>query len=67
MAATVDEDEGLTAVVSVADAERLGIEPGFIATWLTLEVHSALDSVGLTAAVATALAAEEIACNVLAG
>jgi len=66
-AATVVEDEGVTAVVSVADAERLGIEPGFVAAWLTLEVPSALDIVGLTAAVATALAAEGIACNVLAG
>jgi hypothetical protein len=67
VAATIVEDEGVTSVVSVADAERLGVEPGFVAAWLTLTVHSPLDAVGLTAVVATALAAEGIACNVLAG
>ena len=38
-----------------------------MAAWLTLEVRSALDAVGSTAAVAAALAAENIPCNVLAG
>jgi hypothetical protein len=67
VAATVVEDEGVTSVIPVADAERLGIEVDFVAAWLTLEVHSALDAVGLTAAVAGALAAEGIPGNVLAG
>jgi uncharacterized protein len=67
VAATIVEDEGVTSVVSVADAERLGHRPGFLAAWLTLDVESALDSVGLTATVATALAGQQIPCNVLAG
>ena len=67
VAATIVEDEGVTSVVSVADAARLGLEPGFVAAWLTLDVTSALDVVGLTAAVSTALATAGIACNVLAG
>jgi len=67
VAATVLEDEGPTSVISLADAERLGQTPGFVAAWLTLDVESALDAIGLTAAVATALAADGIACNVLAG
>ena len=67
VAATVVEDEGTTVVIAVEDAEALGHTPGFVAAWLTLEVASALDLVGLTAAVATALATEGIACNVLAG
>lgn len=67
VAATVVEDEGMTAVIAAEDAEALGFAPGFVAAWLTLEVVSALDAVGLTAAVATALATEGIACNVLAG
>ena len=33
---------------------------------ITLQVHSALDGVGLTAAVAGALAAQGIACNMVA-
>jgi hypothetical protein len=65
--ASVVEDEGTTVVVSVAEAERLGQRPDFVAAWLTLEVASALDAVGLTAAVARALADRGIACNVLAG
>jgi hypothetical protein len=67
VAARIVEDEGVTSVISVADAERLGADPGFRAAWLTLEVDSALDAVGLTAAVSTALADAGIACNVLAG
>ncbi len=67
VAATIAEDEGTTTVLSVTDAERLGDRPEFVAAWLTVELHSALDAVGLTAALTTALAAENIACNVLAG
>ena len=67
VAATIVEDEGTTSVLSVTDAERLGARPEFVAACLTVEVRSALDAVGLTAALATALAAENIACNVLAG
>lgn len=65
--ATVVEDEGVTAVLRVADAERLGLPVGWIGTWITLRVHSALDAVGLTAACSTALARAGISCNVLAG
>jgi len=67
VAAMIVENEGVTSVVSVSDAERLGVTPEFVAAWLTLDVNSALDAVGLTAAVSSALAAGGIACNVLAG
>ena len=63
----VREAEGVTWVVSVEAAERAGAPVGFRAAWLTLGVWSALDAVGLTAAVSAALASEGIACNVLAG
>ncbi len=56
--ALVREDEGTTAIVPV--------EPGEFAR-ITLQVHSALEGVGLTAAVSGGLAAVGIACNVVAG
>jgi uncharacterized protein len=64
--ASIVEGEGTTSVISVLDAARLGITPGFVMAWLTLEVNSALDGVGLTAAVATELAKSGLSCNVLA-
>jgi hypothetical protein len=65
--ATVVEDEGVTHVLARADADEYGFAYDFVAAWITLEVHSALDAVGLTAAVAGALAGAGISCNVLAG
>ena len=61
--AVIREDEGVTYIVP-SDVE--GGAVGHFAR-ITLSVHSALDGVGLTAAVATGLAAEGIACNVVAG
>jgi hypothetical protein len=67
VAALIEEGEGTTAVVTVAEAQRCGWPVEFEAGWLTLAVHSALDAVGLTAAVSRALAERGIPCNVLAG
>jgi len=64
--ATFREDEGSTVIAAEADARRAGIEPLFRAAWITLRVHSDLAAVGLTAAVARALAAAGISCNVVA-
>ena len=66
-AAVVEESEGVTLVLPVDAARDAGLTPVFEAAWLTLEVHSALDAVGLTAAVSNALAAAGIPCNVIAG
>jgi hypothetical protein len=57
--ALIREDEGTTAIVPGA-----GEGTGFAR--ITLSVHSALEGVGLIAAVADALAAAGIACNVVA-
>jgi hypothetical protein len=66
-AARIDEDEGVTLVVSADEAHAAGVpaEPEF--AWLTLTVHSSLEAVGLTAAFSRALADAGIPCNVLAG
>lgn len=63
----VKEKEGVTVVVSKLDAEQLGLPIDFIAAWITLNIHSALDAVGLTAAFAKALGDNNISCNVMAG
>lgn len=65
--ATIVEDEGATAVLRREDADEAGLPYDFVGAWITLTVHSALDAVGLTAAVAAKLAEAQIACNVLAG
>jgi len=63
----VEEDEGTTWVLPRAEADRLGLAYDYVAAWITLEVHSALAAVGLTAAVARALADSGISANVVAG
>ncbi len=63
----VQEAEGVTAIVSEQMAQARGWSGGFIAGWLTLEIHSSLNAVGLTAAVSSALGEAGISCNVLAG
>ena len=63
---TFREKEGLTAIIGRERAESLGIEYSFVASWITLTIHSALDAVGLTAAFATALGNAGISCNVIA-
>jgi hypothetical protein len=60
------EDEGLSLVVPLHQAVAAGLEVDFVAAWISLTVHSALDAVGLTAAVATVLAEAGISCNVIA-
>ncbi|MGH8081242.1 MAG: ACT domain-containing protein [Lysobacter sp.] len=65
--ATVLEDEGLTCVLRREDADARGLAYDFVAAWLSLRVHSALQAVGLTAAISRALTVHGISCNVLAG
>ncbi len=60
--ATVAEAEGLTVVAPLAV-----LRGGLPWARISLSVHSDLAAVGLTAAFATALAAEGISCNVIAG
>ena len=65
--ASVVEPEGLSLVISQQDAGDLGRPYDFRAGWITLQVHSSLEAVGLTATVSTALTEQGIGCNVIAG
>ena len=64
--ATFREAEGLTLIVEEERALKAGLPVLFRAAWITLTVHSDLQAVGLTAAVASALAQAHISCNVVA-
>ncbi len=64
--ATYHEAEGLSAILPVEVAAGPGVAIGPLMRCITLRVHSALDGVGLTAAVAGALADAGIACNMVA-
>jgi hypothetical protein len=65
--ASVLEPEGMSVVVRRQDADELGFDYDFVASWIVLRAHSALDAVGLTAAVSSRLAQAGISCNVIAG
>lgn len=68
--ATVAESEGLTVVAPWDALVAAGVDQGSIAgPWarISLTVHSDLAAVGLTAAFSSALAAEGISANVIAG
>ncbi len=64
---TVRETEGLTVVVEEERARKADLQVLYRATWITLDVHSDLQAVGLTAAVAAALGRAGMSCNVVAG
>ncbi|UPH71422.1 ACT domain-containing protein [Abyssibius alkaniclasticus] len=64
--ATVAEDEGLTVVAPLADLQAAGLKAEPFAR-ISLSVHSALEAVGLTAAMSGALAQAGVSANVIAG
>ncbi len=67
IAAAVLEAEGLSVVLPRGEADSQGLSYDFVGAWITLQVHSSLAAIGLTAAVSAALAEAKISCNVLAG
>jgi hypothetical protein len=65
--ALIREAEGVTVIAPLDDLTGRGIPAEGEWARITLTVHSSLAAVGLTAAVATALAREGIPANVVAG
>ena len=60
------EAEAITVIIKKELADNLHLRYSFVAAWISLEIHSSLEAVGLTAAFSNALAAEGISCNVVA-
>jgi len=56
----------LSLVMRREQADTAGLPYDVVVAWIALTVHSALDAVGLTAAVAGQLAGAGISCNVIA-
>jgi hypothetical protein len=56
----------VSAILELGDAQRLGFDTTLPMRRITLNVFSSLEGVGLTAAVATALANHNISCNMVA-
>jgi hypothetical protein len=45
----------------------MGLSYTSIMSWISLEIHSSLEAVGLTATFSKVLAKNDISCNVMAG
>ena len=61
------EKEGITLIISKDYADKLSLKYSTLMSWITLQVHSSLEAVGLTAAFSNILAQNNISCNVIAG
>ncbi len=64
---SIVEPEGLSVIVRETVAIQQGWPVLFRVAWIRFGLESALDGVGLTAAVSRALAAAGIGCNMVAG
>ena len=60
------EEEGKTLVLKREIADKMHFKYHLIMSWITLNVYSSLEAVGLTAKVSAALAEKGISCNIIA-
>lgn len=65
--AAIVEAEGLTLIVEKSVADEHDLAYGSVFRRISLNVHSSLEAIGLTAAIAGKLAEHGIAANVIAG
>ncbi len=60
------EKEAYTFVIEKKIADENNFSYEYVASWITLSIHSSLEAVGLTAAFSKALTDAGISCNVVA-
>ena len=65
--AAISESEGLTLIVTKSKADVRGLNYESVFKRITLNIHSSLDAVGLTAAFSNKLTEKGISANVIAG
>ena len=61
------EAEGTTVIIEKQKADKYNLNCDYVVSWITLNVYSSLNNIGLTALFSTALAKHAISCNVVAG
>jgi len=63
----ITEKDGVSVVLAQGYADALQLRYDFVASWITIDVHSSLSAVGLTSVISNALSQDSISCNVVAG
>ena len=60
------ESEGYSIIISKEEAIKNNLQFYFVSAWITLEIDSTLESVGITSAFSKKLTKAGISCNVIA-
>ena len=61
------EDDKYSIILKKEFANKYGMSYDFVAAWISLDLYSSLDTVGLTSMFSKALSDNNISCNVIAG
>ena len=65
--AYIRESEGISLIMKKSVADFLQVPYFGVWSWITLDVHSSLDAVGLTSVVSNAFSEIGLSCNIVAG